>query len=415
MTTNLTKPSNPHLNSNANADTNAQPKLAGTLLKITIGMIGMFAFMQVYSLQSILPVLMQDFGIGEVVAGGLVGATVLGIALLSPFVGMASDAFGRKWLIILALLLLAVPTALMAVASSTDMMLWLRFMQGMAVPGITVVTIAYVGEEYQGGQLTKLMAYYVSGTVLGGFLGRFVLGHLQEWVGWRTGFLCMGVVTLFGALWTWWALPASRQFVANRQFGSALQMLMSHAKNRYVISACLLGACVLFTLVSCFTFINLHLAASPYYLSSGSLSNIFSVYLLGVVITPLTTQLLGRFGSARTVLVAVSISALGVLMSLTSPLWVIVLALAIMSSGVFITQSATISYIAVNVKQGRSLASGLYYLCYYLGGSIGAWAGGLAYQWGQWQAVVVVILAIQLLALLIAAKLMIKKPMVKQE
>ena len=50
-----------------------------------------------------------------------------------------------------------------------------------------------------------------------------------------------------------------------------------------------------------------------------------------------------------------------------------------MSSGVFITQSATISYLTSHVSEGRSLASGLYYMGYYGGGFIGAWACALAY------------------------------------
>ncbi|KWE54368.1 hypothetical protein WL76_12480 [Burkholderia ubonensis] len=42
-----------------------------------------------------------------------------------------------------------------------------------------------------------------------------------------------------------------------------------------------------------------------------------------------------------------------------------------MSSGVFVTQSATISFIAQNVQSGRLLASGLYYMAYYGGGFLG--------------------------------------------
>ena len=73
-----------------------------------------------------------------------------------------------------------------------------------------------------------------------------------------------------------------------------------------------------------------------------------------------------------------------------------------MSSGVFITQTATISYIAVNVKEGRSLASGLYYFGYYGGGTIGAWLCGLAYAQAGWQGVVWLLLVVQVCAILIA-------------
>lgn len=419
---------NNHINNSINNDSDVNGKAAGIsqdnsvsnrrmntpfaapswVLKLTIGLIGMFAFLQVYSIQAILPVLMMDFTATEVQAGMIVGATILAIAIMSPFLGMLSDAVGRKSFIVGALLFLAIPTALIAQSPNIGWMGMWRFMQGLSVPGITVVTIAYIGEEFEGRALTELMSFYVSGSVLGGFMGRFLLGHLHELIGWRAGYYVMAGMTLIGALWVGKMLPASRHFVANPNFRSAMQTLGEHLVNRYVVTSCLLGACVLFSLVGCFTFINLHLANIPYELSTGALANIFAVYLIGVVITPLSTTLLRRFGSARTVRVAVIISMFGVLLTLVTPLWSIVLGLAIMSSGVFITQAATISYIAVNVKKGRSLASGLYYMGYYAGGTMGAWLCGIAYARGQWSLTVWLLLFVQVLALLVASIGMVK-------
>ena len=340
------------------------------ILKLTIGLIGMFAFLQVYSIQAVLPVMMVDFSATEVQAGMIVGATVLAIAIMSPFLGMLSDAVGRKSFIVGALLFLAIPTALIAQSSSIEWVGIWRFMQGLSVPGITVVTIAYIGEEFEGRAMTDLMSFYVSGSVLGGFMGRFLMGHLHELIGWRDGYYVMTAMTLLGAIWVGNMLPSSRHFEANPNFRSAIQTLGE--------------------------------------LGTGALANIFAVYLLGVIITPLSTTLLRRFGSARTVRVAIIISMIGVLLTLVTPLWGVIIGLAVMSSGVFITQSATISYIAVNVKKGRSLASGLYYMGYYTGGTLGAWLGGIAYARGQWSLTVWLLLFVQVLALLIASFGMIK-------
>ncbi len=338
----------------------------------------------------------------------IVGATVLAIGIMSPFLGMLSDAVGRKSFIVGALLFLTIPTALIAQSPSIGWIgLW-RFIQGLSVPGITVVAIAYIGEEFEGRAMTELMSFYISGSVFGGFMGRFILGHLEEFIGWRHAYYAMAAMTFFSALWVYKALPQSRYFVANANFRSSLQTLGEHLTNRYVVTACMLGACVLFSLIGCFTFINLYLADSPYNLSTGQLANIFAVYLIGVVITPLTTSLLNRYGAARTVRVAVVASMLGVALTLLTPLWGIIIGLAIMSSGVFVTQAATISYIAVNVKKGRSLASGIYYMAYYSGGTIGAWLCGLAYTQGKWSMTVWLLLFVQVLALLVASFGMIK-------
>ncbi|WP_416191235.1 MFS transporter [Neisseria sp. CCUG12390] len=375
-----------------------------TLLKTAVFLIGMSAFLQVYSVQAVLPVLMAELNATAVQAGLSVGATVLGVALMSPFMGMLSDAFGRKVFIVGSLLYLAVPTVLLAVAPNIEIFTLLRFLQGLAVPGITVVLIAYIGEEFMPDEIMRLMAVYVSGTVAGGFLGRFLLGHFTELMGWRAAFVAMGLLSLACAVFVWKQLPKSQNFAAKPNVQTALATLKSHLRNRYVVAACLLGMCVLFSLVGCFTYINLHLAAEPYRLGSSTLANIFAVYLIGMVITPLSAKLMKRFGSVNTVLLAVGLSMGGVLLTVSEPLPWIVAGLVLMSSGVFITQAATINYIAANVKEGRSLASGLYYMAYYSGGTLGAWLCGLAFDGGAWSGVVWTLLSVQVLALLIAKK-----------
>lgn len=366
--------------------------------KFTIAMIGFFAFLQVYSVQAILPVLMTDLKATEVQAGMAVGATVLAIALISPFMGMMSDAVGRKPFIVSSLLMLALPTALIGMASSIHEVIFWRFLQGVSVPGITVVLIAYISEEYSS-KLATMMSLYVSGTVLGGFSGRFFAGHLEHFIGWRYGYVVMAIFTLIGAIWAYKSLPRSQNFIISENFRTAFATLFSHTKNLHVICSGFLGACVLFSLVGCFTFINLHLSESPYLLTPADLANIFAIYLIGMVITPLSTRVVIRFGMTSTILLAILVSITGLLMTLFMPLGIVIMGLTLMSSGVFITQSATISYLTSHVSEGRSLASGLYYMGYYGGGFIGAWACALAYAQGKWLWTVGLILVVQLIAL----------------
>ena len=255
--------------------------------------------------------------------------------------------------------MLGVPTFMIGMSKSVDALIFWRFLQGLAVPGITVVLIAYIGEEYSD-NIAGMMSLYVSGTVLGGFSGRFFAGHLHEWMGWRWGYGVMAVLTMVGAIWVLKSLPKSQHFQKSQNRQDALRLLLSHTKNRHVMSACLLGGCVLFSLVGCFTFINLHLADAPYQLLASHLSNIFALYLIGMIITPLSVKIIARFGMENTIIFAIICSIMGLFITLYEPLPLIIIGLTVMSSGVFITQSATISYIASHTKEGRSLAAGLY-------------------------------------------------------
>jgi predicted MFS family arabinose efflux permease len=372
----------------------------------TIALVGLFAFAQVYSVPSILPQLQHDLKASVVQMGNSVGMTVLAVALMSPFVGLLSDELGRKWLVVASVFALAVPTALMSQVQTVHGLLVLRFLQGLAVPGVSVVAIAYVGEEFRGATMVRAMTVYVTGSVLGGFSGRFLLGHLTEYMPWRAAFGVMAVLNLIGAFVVWRGLPASRHFVPSVRFASSLKTLGQLLCNPSLQAACALGFTMLFALVGLFTFVNLHLAAAPYRFTSGQLANIFTVYLLGAVVTPMAGRVIPRIGARRTVLLAVALSAVGVSLTLLHPSWCIVAALAVAACGVFIAQSATMSFIAYRINSGRSQASGLYYAAYYCGGFVGAWVCGIAYTWGGWPATVAVLISTQVLGWLIAWRYM---------
>lgn len=385
------------------ADGDADPSL---LVLLTVALVGVFAFIQVYSVQSILPQLQQDLGASVVELGNAVGMTVLAVALMSPFMGMFSDAWGRKWLVVVSAFSLALPTVLLTLVQTVHGLLILRFLQGLAVPGVSVVILAYIGEEYRGARMVRVMTVYVAGSVLGGFLGRFLLGHLTEVMSWRAAFGVMAALNVAGALIVWRGLPASRHFAASTRFAAGLNTLGHLLRNPSLQAACALGFTILFTLVGLFTFVNLHLAAAPYGFTPGELANIFVVYLLGVTVTPLAGRVIPRIGVRETVLIAVGLSACGVLLTLVSSTVGIVAALAVAACGVFVAQSATMSFIAYRVTSGRSLASGLYYAAYYCGGFTGAWVCGVAYSLGGWPATVATLVAAQTLGWLIAWRFM---------
>jgi YNFM family putative membrane transporter len=363
-----------------------------------VWLIGFLAFLNVYSIQSVLPLVMTDFGASPLQAGLTVGATVLAVGLISPFIGMLSDALGRRNVICVSLFALTLPTALIPLTHGLNALIALRFVQGLAIPGIVVVLIAYVGEELRSAGMARMMSLYVGGTVMGGFCGRFITGHAGHWLGWRGAFVVLATITLAGALLVWWRLPPSRHFVPNRHVKAAFGTLWRHLQNRRLMASCAVGFCVLFSLVGTFTYVNLHLSGAPYHLSSAGLANVFAVYLVGVLVTPLTGRHLERLGFMKALLWALGTSACGLLLTLAPSLPLIVLGLTVCSSGVFVCQSATISSLAKNVTEGRSLATGLYYMSYYAGGAAGTWAAGLAYEGWAWPGAVLTIAGVQALA-----------------
>ena len=131
------------------------------------------------------------------------------------------------------------------------------------------------------------------------------------------------------------------------------------------------GFCVLFTHIAMFTYVTFHLAAPPFSLSTVALGWLFVVYLVGLVITPFGGRWIDRYGHRTGLALAMALGAAGALLTLTPWLAVIAAGLALCSSGVFIAQAATSSYIGAVTTRDRALAVGLYSTFYYAGGSVG--------------------------------------------
>jgi MFS family permease len=299
-----------------------------------------------------------------------VGAVTFAVALTAPFVGLIAETFGRKKVIVPALFAMTVTTLLTATAQNLHAIIFWRFMQGLFVPGVIAVIIAYINEEFSS-RAGTVMAAYVAGTVFGGFIGRFLTGLLAAHGNWRLAFVILGVLNLLGALAVRQWLPLAVTFVAAKHIFKSFADTWGHLQNPRLLAVCGMGFTVLFSLVGTFTYVSFYLANPPFNLSSAALGGVFFVYLLGCVVTPLAGRFLDRHGFRHTLLLSVGMSLTGLLLTLVHSLPAIITGLAVFSSGMFISQSAATVLTGRVARHARSAAAGLYVTFYYIGGSAG--------------------------------------------
>jgi predicted MFS family arabinose efflux permease len=363
---------------------------------------GLCTFLNVYSTQPLLPLLRQVFHASELEVSLTVSATILATALTAPFIGMVAERRGRKKVIVPALFLLTIPTALAATSASLGALIFWRFAQGLFVPGVIAVMLAYINEEWAGRGVGRAMSAYVTGTVIGGFLGRFMSGIIATHWHWRASFLVLAVLNLAGAVAVRAWLPLAKNFVRVENLQQVLDHAKQHLRNPRLLANFGMGAAALFALVGCFTYANFYLAAPPFRLNSAQLGSIFFVYLLGVVITPQSGRFLDRFGFGHTTTVYCAMMIGGLLLTLVESLPVVIVGLAIFSSGVFVAQAAGTVQTGAIAGRARSSAAGLYVAFYYLGGSVGATLTDFFWRWKKWPGCVALLGGVSLLSLWLA-------------
>ena len=459
-----------------------QPHAApGPLAAAAVFLAGACAFLQLYCTQPLLPLFTSIFHVTKASAGLTVSAATMAVAISAPFFGALTERLARRRVILASILGMAIPTLLAATSQSlTQLIVW-RFLQGVMVPGVVAVLVTYIGEEWPPNRVPFIMSLYVSGTALGGFLGRLTAGLLADWFSWRVSFLALGLASFAGAAAVAAWLPHGRPRPTSRfsrpgardlpvggagfsaykgqaETGRVLQVAKKggnlyesgeehpsaakagsdSAELMYELKpvpftessfspGCLapkgghlpqvralfrlprlvatfaVGFNVLFSLVGVFTWITFHLAAPPFSLSTAALSSLFFVYLVGLLVTPVAGYLITRTSLRAGIAGAMLLSMLGVLLTLAPSLVVVILGLALMSSGVFIAQTASQSFLRVATPAGsRVTGAGLYMSCYYLGGTAAGVVPAIFWSVGKWPACVAFILFAQTLALAIA-------------
>lgn len=375
----------------------------GVLLALFL--MGFGTFVNLYATQPLLPWFRHLFNASELMVSLTVSAPILAIALMAPIIGSLADSIGRKRVICTALFGVSIPTLLVATSSNlTQIILW-RLLQGLFIPGIIAVGMAYISEESPRHLTGSTMAMYVSGSVVGGFCGRFLSGLIAPTWGWRTAFVIVGLLTVAAAIATLLLLPPSRKFVRQNNAAASFRALFLHASNRQLIATYAVGFNVLFALVGAFTYVNFYLADKPFLLGPIGLASIFGVYLVGSAITPYSGRLLDRIGYRRGVMLAAGFSALGMLLTLVHWLPVVILGLALGASGAFACQAAASSHVGKTATKARSAAAGLYVSLYYLGGFVGSTVPGFLWRHAGWAGCVALIIAMQGVTALIAQRL----------
>jgi YNFM family putative membrane transporter len=378
----------------------AQPRARTRTAAVVLA--GFCAFLTLFAPQPLLPMLAKAFHATAGTIGFVITVSTIAVAMSAPFTGIVADRFGRKNVIVPAAFVLAVPTLLAGASGSLGQLLFWRFWQGVFTPGIFAVTIAYITEEWEQ-RAGSAMSAYVAGTVLGGFTGRMVAALAAARFSWRWAFVALGMLNLLSgvAIWAW--LPADRRVARRRRETSNARAVLRHLRNPRLLATYAVGFCVLFTLIATFNYINFYLAAPPFRLSTAALGLLFTVYLVGALVTPFAGRLIDRMGHRFTLALAFGGGIAGICLTLLPSLPAVVLGLAMCCTGVFIGHSSASSYIGTVAHEARGSAVGLYVMCYYAGGSAGSALAGHFWNRGGWPACVALVAAVQLLTIITAA------------
>jgi MFS transporter, YNFM family, putative membrane transport protein len=356
---------------------------------IALGAVGVTTFAQLYYPQAMIPAISRDLDVSAADAALTISGATVGLAVSVLGWSWAADRFGRAPMIRIAILASVVLGLLVPFAPSFEVLIVVRVLQGVALGGTPALALTYLAEEVDRREAMVAAGTYISGTVIGGLVGRLIAAPVTDLTDWRTGALVVGVLSAVGALIAVLLLPAAQHFrrPANTQHGSpSLSPLwngvVANLKNPalriiYAQAFLLMGAHV-----AVYNYLGYRLEQPPFGLPPAVTALIFLAGLSGAMSARLAGRLALRYGRRTVLLGSSATMATGAALTISNGLPTVLFGLLLFTTAYFTAHSTASGWVGPTAMTGTAQATSLYTLFYYAGSSLFGWLGGLAFTLG---------------------------------
>ena len=354
------------------------------LMAITCGLV----VANIYYNQPLLAAIGRTFRLSDSSASLVATATQVGYTLGMLFVVPLGDKLERKRMMLIMLLGAAACMGLAAVAPSFAVLAGASVLIGIfsAVPQLLVPMAAHLAPEESRG---RIVGRVMSGLLIGILLSRTLSGYVGLHLGWRAMFeIGAGLMLLLGALLAW-KLPTDQPTFTG-SYASLMKSLLTLTREQAPLRRAALIGASLFAAFSVFwTTLTFYLESPAFGYGSDVVGFFGLIGAFGALAAPLAGKMADTRGPAYTitsgiVLALVAYAVLGLGGAYVTGL---VVGVILLDVGVQATHISNQSMVFSLVPEARSRLNTVYMTAYFIGGSLGSIAGGLAWTHGGWPAV----------------------------
>ena len=275
---------------------------AGVLFRsIVIALTAFLSLVDLFATQAILPMLTEHYGVTPGQMGLASNASTLGMLVSGLAVGYFSSSIDRRRGILISLVLLSIPTALLAYAPNLTAFAILRILQGLCMASAFTLTLAYLGEHYSAQDSASAFAAYITGNVASNLIGRLISAGVADHFGLAANFYFFALLNLAGALLVYFTVEKTPPMKSvGPGTGSHFSAWIMHLKNPSLRASFAIGFCILFAFIGTFTYVNFVLVRPPFSVDAMTLGIIYFVFLPAIATTPLAGRAVKRFGTRAT-------------------------------------------------------------------------------------------------------------------
>ncbi|MCB4762035.1 MAG: MFS transporter [Sulfurovum sp.] len=347
-------------------------------------------FSTIYTPQAILPTLKEVFHLSIAQTNLLLSGMLFVLMVVTPLYAPIAKRWEKKKIMMLSLFFLFIAVGLSAWATSYELLLISRVMQGIFIPGITAIMLSYVLDIYPKEHRGLGMGVYMAATGFGAVMGRLLAGWMTYVYSYQEAFSLFALLLLVALLAMAVGLPRIEQNMAiSNESNKSQNNILSYITNSKALAILLIPMVVFFSFMAITTFITYHLAQAPFALNDQELGSLFLVLLLAVVVSPLAGRYSDRLGRVQMLFWALGSLVAGILLTLSGSLAVILIGLGLVTVGMFSVQSVAPTYLGELFPNERAkVAVLLYQMFFYFGGAMGTLVPAWVWDFGGYYGVV---------------------------
>ena len=357
---------------------------------IVIGTMAFLTVVDLFATQALLPTLAAHYNVRPSQMGLAVNACTLGMAAGGLLIALFGQKIDRRRGIVASLLLLSVPTLLLAIAPNLFVFSSLRILQGLCMASAFGLTLAHLGEKFTATQTANAFAAYITGNVASNLIGRLIAAAVVDHVGLAANFIVFATLNVTGAGLAYATVRHMPSQTSPAQSATTMAGAWSdHLRQRDMRAAFGIGFCILFAFIGTFTYINFVLVSPPLAVGMMALGFIYFVFLPSVLTTPLAGSVGQWIGNQRALRLGFAIALLGLPLLVASNLPLVLLGMTLVAAGTFFAQALATGYVGRAAKHSRAAASGLYLSSSFAGGLVGTAVLGQIFDRFGWTACVI--------------------------
>ncbi len=183
-------------------------------LALLLGGLAMFGPFSIDTFFPAFPAMQKDFGVGQLAMQQTISVYLLAYAATSLLHGAMSDAIGRRGVILSGLAVFALASVGCALASTLEMLLAFRALQGLSAGVGLIVGRAVIRDCLHGHEAQKMMSQVSMVFSIAPAIAPMVGGAILGWTGWHGTFWFLLAFAVVLWLVTFFALPETHPPVA---------------------------------------------------------------------------------------------------------------------------------------------------------------------------------------------------------